>query len=69
VDSMLLRVGGVGVYYPKGMEAGPEKRFIGGDVAGEHVIHTFQLWEHCVGRKERYMHISRHSGLPHRGKV
>ena len=68
MDSMVQWVGGVGVYYPNGIEAGPEKRFLGGNVEGEALIHPFELLDHLVGRKERYMHISRHSGLPNRGK-
>jgi len=61
-------VGGVGVYYPKGIEAGLEKRFLGGNFKGEDVIHPVELQQHRVGRKERYRHISRNSGLPDRGK-
>jgi len=63
VDLVVPPVGGVGVYYPKGMKACPEWRFLGGEVDGEDVIHTFELRVHRIEGKKSYMNIGR-SGLP-----
>ena len=43
---MVACVGRVGVNQPKRVKVGPEKRFQGGDIEGEDVIHLSKPGEH-----------------------
>jgi len=68
VDSVVVCVGGVGIYNPEGVKAGPEKRYLGGDIEGKDLIHAFEPWEDRKGGKKRHMNIGRHPGLPNQRK-
>ena len=50
------------------MEAGPEERLLGGDVAGEDIIYPTEPWEYRIGGKQTYMNIGRHVELPNSGE-
>jgi len=65
---MVPCVCGIGVYYPEGVKVGPEKRFLGGDVEGEDVIHTLEFREYRIGGKKRHMNVGCHPWLPNRGQ-
>jgi len=68
VDSVVACVGRVGVNQPERVKGGLEKRFLGGDIKGEDVIHPFEPWEHRKRSKKEYVNIGRHARLPDRGK-
>jgi len=61
-------VGGVGIDYPEGVECGAKKRFAGGDVERENVIHPLEPGEYGVIGKKRHMNVGRHTWLPNCGK-
>jgi len=50
------------------VEVGVKKRFVGGDVEGENIVHPFELGEHRVIGKKRHMNVGSHVWLPNRGK-
>ena len=68
VDSVVNCVGGVSINYPKRVEGGAEKRFVGGDVERENIIHPLEPGEHRIIGKKRHMHVGRHPRLPNWGK-
>jgi len=68
VNPVVSSIGGVSVHNPKGVEGGAKKRFIGGDVEGEDIIHLLEPGEHRVIGNERHMDVVSHTWLPNRGK-
>ena len=50
------------------MEGGAKKRFVGGDIEGENIVHPFEPGEHRVIGKKRHMKVGSHSWLPSRRK-
>jgi len=68
MDPVVTCVGGIRMNYPEGLKTGAEKRFLGGDIDGEQIIHPCELWDQQKRGNERHMSIGRHVGLPNRGK-
>jgi len=50
------------------VEVGAEKRFIGGDVEGKHIVYPPKPGEHRVIGKKRHINVGSHTRLPTRGK-
>jgi len=69
VGSVVMCVGGVGIYEPQGVKLGPEERLLGGDIEGEDVVHPFEHWEQRKRSKERHVNIGCHARLPDRGET
>jgi len=68
VDPVVHGVGGVSINYPKRVEGSAKKRFVGGDVERENIIHPLEPGEHRVVGKKRHMNVGCQTWLPDRGK-
>jgi len=68
VNPVVNSIGGVGVNNPKGVEVSAKKRFIGGDVEGEDVVHSFEPGKHGEVGKKRHMNRGSQRGFLTRGK-